>query len=355
MGAPDPVQAIVNQDAVVAGKLTLARIELTSSFSTDVSVPIWFFLSYCAQVCTPSPVFRAGSGPLTFTVKPGSHVYYIGPPDTPSASYTSFSNEQACANVKVDYGNTLQETNENNNDLGSCRPLVATRQLRVFFVPIALGAFPAPTCSAVQNIASRSTDFIRGTYPVADSGERAMVASVSCRALHFDDELSARLGLEHGDWRDDNGQPPPTTSVPHHDAFIGVFAEGAYPNGYGIGSAGSPESGFIFHSSIIEETQIDGIAAAQEMAHNFGWVTLNNPLNDGAHPGHLISTPAPGYWVSKGCEMGFYRWSVIPSGDPCAPSMTPIDFMYYLGISHPNDVTEWVSKPTWDFLLSSLS
>jgi hypothetical protein len=47
-----------------------------------------------------------------------------------------------CVNVKVDYNNTLQETNENNNDLSACRPLVATRQLRVFFVPISLGLFP---------------------------------------------------------------------------------------------------------------------------------------------------------------------------------------------------------------------
>jgi hypothetical protein len=190
-------------------------------------------------------------------------------------------------------------------------------------------------------------------YPVADIGERAMAEFVSCRALHFDDEFRARQGLEYGDWRDDNGQPPPTTSVPHHDAFIGIFAKDAYSGGYGSATTGVPENGWIFHSSIIEETQIDGMAAAQEMAHNFGWVTRNNPLNDGT--GHLRRTPAPGYWVSKECEMGFYRWSVISSGAPCDPSMTPIDFMYPLGNGHPNDVTTWISKPTWDFLLSYLS
>jgi len=143
--------------------------------------------------------------------------------------------------------------------------LVATKQLRLFFIPVALGASSGPTCPAVQNIAARSTAFVRGTYPVADFGERALIAYVSCLTLSYPNEFEARAGLQNGQWRDDNGQPVPPTPVPHHDAFVGIFSENAYLGGFGVGSYGQPENGLIFNSSVIEETQIDGIAAAQEM------------------------------------------------------------------------------------------
>jgi hypothetical protein len=344
-----PVQALPDQGALVRDRATAARVDLTSTFSTSVAVPIWVSLSYCGSgVCTPGPVLPAGASPPTVVVAPGSHSYYVGPPATAS---TGIAGAEACVNVQVDYGNTLPETNESNNALATCRPLVTTMQLRVFFVPVALGSFPPPSCSSVQAVASRSIDFVRGTYPVADAGPRAAAAYVSCRPLAYQVDGQALLGLQ-SDWRDDGGQPAPPTAVPHHDAIVGVFAQYASA-GLGLGQYGNPDAGVVYHASIVEDTQLDGSAAAQEMAHNFGWVTRDFPLNDGT--GHLQRTPAPGYWVGKGCAMGFYRWSMLPAGVPCDPTGNPIDFMYYLGNNHPNDVTTWVSRYTWDFLLRSLT
>jgi hypothetical protein len=127
-------------------------------------------------------VLPAGASPATVVVAPGSHSYYVGPPATASIG---LAGAEACVNVQVDYGNTLPETNESNNALATCRPLVTTMQLRVFFVPVALGSSPPPSCSSVQAVASRSIDFVRGTYPVADAGPRAAAAYVSCRPLAY--------------------------------------------------------------------------------------------------------------------------------------------------------------------------
>jgi len=352
----DLVQGVLGQDVIVAERLAIVRIEVTSTFAADVSVPIERDSALCGGipgVCPPAPVFPAGSaGPPAFMIHPGSHAYYLGQGGAAPGNAPPLQNPSVCTSVVLDYGNTLPETDENNNEGGSCHPLVATRQLRVFFIPIALGASPAPTCAAVQTIAARTTDFVRGTYPVADSGERALAEFVSCNAQSYPDDFAARRGLENG-WRDDNGQPAPPTNIPHHDAFVGVFGVNAFAGGFGIGSQGQPQFGLIFHASLIEESQIDGAGAAQEMAHNFGWVTSDSPFNDGTN--HLIPTPAPGYWVAKNCEMGFYRWSVLPSGNPCDPAHVPSEFMSPQGTSRPNDVMKWISKPTWDFLLGSLS
>ena len=139
--------------------------------------------------------------------------------------------------------------------------------------------------------------------------------------------------------------------MPHHDSFIGIFERYSYPGRFGYGASGQPQNGLIFHTSIVEETQIDGAAAAQEMAHNLGWVTATSPLDDGT--GHLRLTPAPGYWVAKDCQMGFYKWSAS-SGELCDATGGPSDFMGAQGVSHPNDVLKWISKPTWDYLLALL-
>jgi hypothetical protein len=169
--------------------------------------------------------------------------------------------------------------------------------------------------------------------------------------MKYSDEVQARFGL-NGDWRDDAGRAAPDTPQPHHDSFIGVFAQGAYTGGFGIGGFGQPQNGIILHSSIIEETQLDGMAAAQEMAHNFGWVSNDYPLNDGT--GHLHAVPAPGYWVSNGCQMGAYRWSRPSGSNLCDSAFAPTDFMESQGIPHPSDVTHWTSRGTWDFLVRSL-
>jgi hypothetical protein len=279
-------------------------------------------------------------------VQPGTHTYYVGPADI--ARGPSSQNAIACVNVDVDYGDTIPETDESNNTLGPCRPLIATKQLRLFYVPISLNGSAPPSCDAVHRLADRSTTFIEGVYPVADVGPRDLQESVSCRPLSYPNERDARLGLESlnrtSDWRDDAGQPAPDTPQPHHDSFIGVYAEGAY-GAFGVGSPGQPPL-LIFHSSIIEVTQLDGMAAAQEMAHNFGWVA------PGA--GHLHLVPAPGYWVTKHCQMGAYDWSRPSGTELCDPAFAPTDFMEYNGTPHPDDVTHWVSGGTWDFLVNSL-
>jgi hypothetical protein len=351
-----PVQALDDESAVIEDRLAVAKVTLTSTFTTVQVVPIEFYLSRCAGapvgVCSFPPVYPAGSGPPTIKVWPGTHTYYVGPADT--ARGPSSQNAIACVNVDVDYGNTIRETDESNNSLGTCRPLIATKQLRLFYVPISLNGSAPPSCDAVHRFADRSATFIEGIYPVADVGPRALQASVSCRPLSYSDDFRARLGLDHNggsDWRDDAGQPAPDTPQPHHDSFIGVFAEGAYLGGFGVGSFGQPPD-IIFHSSIIEETQLDGMAAAQEMAHNFGWVTNGYPLNDGT--GHLHLVPAPGYWVTKHCQMGAYRWSGPSGTDLCDPAFAPTDFMEPNGAARPNDVTHWVSGGTWDFLVNSL-
>lgn len=352
-----PVQALSDESQVIDNRYAVARITITSTFSSNVSVPVSFSVSTCGTspstpsapgVCGPAPVYAAGSGPPTITVTPGTGTYYVGPPDLPQGG--SLLNATACISVTVDYGNTLAESDETNNKHARCRPLVDTRQLRIFYVPIALNGDSAPPCGAARQLAARSTTYIEGTYPVADVGPRALESTVSCRPLTYASEFLARNALEHGAWRDDAGNPAVDTPTPHHDSFVGVYTQGAITP-FGVGSAGQYPD-LIYHSAIVDDQQLDGLAAAQEMAHNFGWVLPSDPNNDGS--GHFTSVPAPGFWVEKDCHMGAYHWP-LSGGGTCDPSPTPLDFMVAIGsTARPIDALHWVSDDTWNFLVSAL-
>jgi hypothetical protein len=354
-----PVQALNDESRVIDDRYAVARITVASTFSRDVTVPVRFFMSACGTpssspagpgACTPTPVYSAGNGPPSITIRPGEGSYYVGPPDLADAR--SLSDATACVNVDIDYGNTLAETDESNNRLASCRPIVETVQLRIFYIPIALNGDQAPSCDAVRSLAARSSEYIEGVYPVADVWPRALQSTVSCHTLTYEGDFDARNALEHGAWRDDAGNPAPPTSTVHHDAFVGVYTQGAI-TAFGVGSAGQPWNDFIDHSAVVDDQQLDGLAAAQELSHNFGWVLASDPNNDGT--GHLRDVPAPGYWVKKGCQMGTYHWPLAGRGGMCDPSSTPLDFMVPLGgTAHPVDATHWVSQDTWDFLVSSL-
>jgi hypothetical protein len=326
-----PFQAVFDQNELVEDKYFKFRLEIISPFGDGSNVPIQF-----VELVNINGQFVERGGTLEdIVLDHGLNLKYF----PTRAGLVDNDMGPTCLKVIIDPFNTIRESTKENNEIMTCLPIEDTKQLRVGFIPIKLRGSAPPTTETMYRFSAISTSFFEGTYPISTWGERQLVSYTSFMPLAYTSIDDALLDLDRASWFTGD------TNVPHYDEFVGVVAHNILGLA-GIAIHGLPQFGFLHHSSLVDEQHVG--FTVQEIAHTLGWVTRDNPLNNG--DGHIDNLPSPGYWVNKRCEMGFFLWS---RQDPCEPNHTPIDFMHPVG-NPSEDIIRWISKPTFEYLLNIL-
>ncbi|MEM2051050.1 MAG: putative Ig domain-containing protein [Thermoproteota archaeon] len=176
----DPIQAVYGVP-MVQGKSTVFRIRIHSSFPK--TMPALVFLGLVDNWSVyPSLMRNILAYNWLFNITPGINYYWIVPPTgimiyplAPEANYE----------VKLDPWDAIGEYNESNNVLQGSVSVFTTKGLKLFYSPVVfeweaayyygIGEIYKSYFSDVNDLAEEATDFIRGTYPIADSKVSYMV------------------------------------------------------------------------------------------------------------------------------------------------------------------------------------
>ncbi|MEM2507628.1 MAG: CARDB domain-containing protein, partial [Nitrososphaeria archaeon] len=148
-----PIQVVWGASALVAGKHTLLKVDVLNSFEDDVITQV--------RITINGKVFEENLY-LNHT-----HVttFYL-----PSEGFIIIKKPGTCTiSVEIDPHNTVAETNETNNVFPILNIDVKdTKRLRILYVPASVEDETPPSYYDVQKTASKSSDFILATYPIAD-------------------------------------------------------------------------------------------------------------------------------------------------------------------------------------------
>ena len=324
------VQAYFDPSILIDGKKSVGKVESGSTLSFEEIIKL--------RITTGHPFISAAffdTGDVPVRIAPGpGNVHYSPPFDAPMYGSHEFLfrifGRIICVEAFIDSDNRIAETNEGNNRKQSCYPLKDTKPFSTIYIPVKLeGDVASRSLSQeeLEMISMSTSHFIKGTYPIDEDEYFSSPIPM---------ELSVRNPTQYGDWCFSiNTQIESFRFLADLfdfpvvvDNVVGVVkrtVSGLPQTGGadGIGCSG------IHGVTILLTRDLDD--AAHEIAHTYGWVAPGfcTELGNCESRTHLISLPAPGYWVDERREMH------------------SIDFMNPAGGG-------WISKYTFDYLLEEL-
>jgi hypothetical protein len=350
-----PIQSATGTDILTEGKKTAIKIDIASLFhEMPVVVRVSpFYEGY----------FSVGPEDYAISVKPGLHSYYLPPFDLiPKGS-------EFCIKIILDPYNKIQEAFENNNIIkNSCFQIKDTKPFKVLYIPIRFEGDPHPSLSVDQlrTFAAHSSSFIKATYPVAQDEfsydiypfEVSIPGYEGGKITQFGDLMSIIRTIDQLKFILYPGVP----GIENINT-VGIVRENwLEENGKLSGIAIFGDDVNQVHTVLVDPFIKSGVVPAQEIAHTYGWVDEAHSL-PGMQQGHF-SVDAPGYWVERNCEMGDWFYPTDnPSSAICFEGNIPKDFMYpcsgiydgYGCTDNEPSIYQWISKPTFKFLLDKLS
>ncbi|MCG3198591.1 MAG: hypothetical protein GHCLOJNM_03094 [bacterium] len=319
-----PIQAVPDPATLVEGKRTLLRVEVFSSFQSDLEVNIHL-------------VFDTASGQGDVSARavahPGKNAYLL--PDNqfilpPGDNFSAFAEVSPVDNQVLDLV-------EGNNDFSLIVPIVKTRPFGVLYVPVKLSndTIPPPSPPEMLSFRKGSSEYLEGAFPISfvDFMDQVSVVPYVPQGLlgPLDGQGVNKLfkQLDKMAWWD------------QYSKVVGVFGLGWHASATPHNAVGLALTSRGWDGVFVEKQYVNGVVTAQEIAHTFTWAR-DHPFNqalDCSAPGvdcyHMVDYPADGYWVSKRMEI-----SATDFMHPSAGSTTQVD--------------RWISGETFDFLLNEL-
>jgi len=298
-----PIQVILNPTRFVVNKKTVVRINITSTFNEDVTVPIKIIYNYGEKDCTESVRLKSGE----------NWVYLPGGPSSINPIAWEFGKELVWTSpgtedqlkVIVDPSGIITENNENNNEKPYEKDIDFIETENSYTIlyqswkanPVVFfdaGVDPSDCIISV----SESNDFIHGTFPLEDDSPYYRVVT-SPRfgpgvlppiiwIIPIDDlRLLGREGTLSG-----------------YDRTVGIASKTYFDYFFGAGfmdvlGYGNP---LISDAVLIQNGYGYWVSAAHEIHHTYGgWRTGN-----GEEYKHYPGNPAWGFWVDRHWIKGSY-------------------------------------------------
>lgn len=351
LSSMESVQAIFNHNILAENKATVLRLDVNSAFSTTVN-NVKITLTY------GSPEAGMTTMDEFVSIEPGMRSLYLPADSTILPTGSEFS-----ASAQIDPDNVFPESSEVNNMLSaSSLPLKDTQPLDILFVPLRLPGDTSPACPLMLDFSSRNTQYIEAIYPVSEQESSSRPSCVT---------FEPALGLFGGTvtnyfWAQITRELDTLTWFSEYDKVVGVVRTDwfATKTNAAVGVKGAALPGV---DGAIVEVQVDtGPTVAHELAHTYGWVSGSYPEEDPGGDRHLILMKAPGFWIDKRCEMGWYY--VYPPDPHCIPEseipadkreFSPYELMHF-DVSNPASSDDafiadaWISFHTYNFLLDKL-
>jgi len=207
----------------------------------------------------------------------------------------------------------------------------------ILYLPIMISGdrISSPTCTAMNRFSNGSNSYILATYPISENN---FISTTSC-IPHIFTASDGTMVDTNNDVSRLIYEIDVAAFWSGHDKGVGVVRTDFFPELAGENSIGAALGGSkldqcirgLCDGVIIPQEQTDGVAAAHEIAHTYGWVT--GPLDIGGG-GHTIGLPAEGFWIDRHLNMS---------------TGLEIDFMNSRKPSKP-----WISAATWNYLLDRL-
>jgi hypothetical protein len=317
-----PHQVTQDAGALAAGRETTARVMVRSKSPRRETVKFKVELAYddddgrVEKTLTDEAEVRPGLNPVQLLA---DHPVVPG---------------KGRITIKVTVEPETPDSDPSNNSAEGSRAVLATRPLKLLFVPVADDEDAPPTCTDVRDVAAGTEEYLKATWPVAP--DRLGVV-VDCAVL-----VQHKRGIDTDELLGDGellSRIDRLKLAAHADKVVGVVPEkwfshqriAGFEQAVGISPIGEgPEA------MLVERQNTGGWVVAHELAHNIGWTE-----EEGPHGNHLEEEPAPGYWVASkrdipGTTLDFMQWSAT-------------------GADVRSTTGRWMSRKTWDFLTTTLA
>ncbi len=315
--SPQAIQAPEGSMRLAKGKLTSIKADLFNGFPGKVSITVR--LSYTFGGVSDSK-------DTTVELKPGANTIYL-PKDSfrPLGSDLNFT-------LQIDPQGRILETDENNNNDHAAALVYDTHPLRVLVVPVAVaGEATIPDNIDLEVVRQAGQGYVDGTFPLDDRESVWTVESGSPIRIPAKRPTDQGMDafLKHIGSLANGGD---------YDKVIAVVRKGWFRDYYDtpgedpiLGIAGYDSGNDANKGALVdmEALKMGGVVVAHELAHTFGWVTIE--LSSSGYESHMNGVPAPGYWVAR---------HSAKQGN---------DFMNYF-----NRTKDWVSLETYNHLFDRL-
>ncbi len=344
-----PVQAIFNHDKLVDQKSTVLRLDVDSTFGVTLS-------NVKIRITFGSP--ESGNTTLNqfASIAPGANVLYL-----PNNTVIFPTGSNFSASAQIDPDDTISELDETNNiQHSSILPIKDTLAPFVLYRPVQVSNDDFPDCPTTQLFAASNTEYLTATYPVSEQESGALAFCPPFQPVNLFGFFGSLTLLDQIELQLDSL----TWFSSPYDKVIGVVGSTFFEDHFSdpsVNAAADPNLNVV----IVEEQLVAGPTVAHELAHTYGWVDSSSLQEDPDHDGHIILMKAPGYWVGKRCEMGWYNTTsnMCIAESEMNLTMTnfaPYELMFFttgnaFSAKDNNTADSWVSNHTYNFLLDQLN
>jgi PKD repeat protein len=327
LAAPDlkvvsavPTQGTDDPARLVAGRPTAVRVKVRSSAPRTLSVP----LRITATFETPGgEVTRTSEKDVTLRGGQTSyqHVGFDGVPEAGTMKVTA----------ELDPDEHQPDSDRTNNTAEAQRSVVAAKRFHVLFVPVRAQGDDPLGCGRVQRVAAGAERFLKASWPI-DPRSSAFDVDCSNPWVYPDGLDDAGVAGIYNDL-------DLLTLIGDYDRVVAVVPDGWFSrlaNANLHNAAGMAPYDTLGRSAIVEARAMGGWVTAHEIAHELGWASAA-----AGQDGHLVDTPAQGYWVTEKRQI---LDDVIDAEHPTAT----VDEIR-------DDTARWTSDLTWDFVSARLN
>lgn len=333
------VQAIFNPTKLVDSKITLLKLDITNSFGQTIN-NVQITLNYDGPT-TATTITKVE----TIDILDGTNSYFLPENDFIFPIGTTFSADATIEPI-------VDETNPDNNSDGFTIPVQDTRSLNFLYTPVELitDLNPPPSPSDMGTFSDNSREYVTGIYPISEDDYDHAVNIFPLPVIPTTSDLKLN----------DEGLKGLYTTLQSlkwfgYNKVVGVVRDGWFsdntvsvedpniPNSEGL-SLPDVDNNSFFDSVIIEQDNNLGIVTAHEIFHTI--VDLR----------HTPEITADGFWVAKGCEMGFFDRNT----DECIEGERAIDFMVDSTDPLRNNgvvdgvIRAWIEKDQFEDLFENL-